>query len=153
MNDDLDILTDLDPDVNYFNEYISENCQCSSFNSIDDYLQFNSTLNDNGFLTIFSQNICSFNSNLDSFLVLFPENAMPDVFVFSETWNDPLLPVLIPGYTGFHTTREGRRSGGVSIFVKDNFTSSQITEICYANNTIEICTINCSEYRKMSFLH
>ena len=50
MNDDLDILTDLDPDINYFNDYISENCQCSSFNSIDDYLQFNSTsLSDNGF--------------------------------------------------------------------------------------------------------
>ena len=142
MNDDFELLTDLDPDMNYFSNYITENCQCTNFDSIDDYLTFNSTsLNDNGFLTVFSQNICSFNSHLDDFLILFPENAMPDVFVFSETWHDPLIPILIPGYTGFHTTRQGRRSGGVSIFVKDNFTTSQILELSYADNTIEICSV------------
>ena len=66
---------------------------------------------------------------------------MPDVFIFSETWYDSLIPIYIPGYTGFHTIRQGRRSGGVSIFVKNSFTTSQILELSYANDTIEICTV------------
>ena len=140
--DEIDVFADMDPDVNYFNDYISDYCQCTTFDTIDDYLNFNSSsLGDNGFLTIFSQNIRSFNANLDNFLLLFPSNAMPDVFVFSETWKDPLVPVLIPGYVGFHTTRQGRRSGGVSIFVKNSYISSQIIELSYADTTIEICSV------------
>ena len=142
MDDELDIYADRDPDVNYFDEFISDYCQCNTFDTIDEYLRFYSTsLSDNGFLTVFSQNIRSLNANLDNFLLLFPSNAMPDVFVFTETWKDPLVPVLIPGYAGFHTTRQNRRSGGVSIFVKDNFTSFQINELSYADNTIEICSV------------
>ena len=142
MNDDPDLLNDMDPDLNYFDEILSENCQCFRFNNVDEYLHSYSTLlSDNRFMTIFSQNIRSFNANLDSFLTLFPENSMPDVFIFCETWKDPFLPVLIPGYTGYHTTRQGRRSGGVSMFVKNNFTSTQIIELSYADNTIEICTV------------
>ena len=77
------MLTDMDPDTNYFDEFISENNQCLRFNNIDEYLHFNSSsLNDNRFITIFSQNIRSFNTNLDTFLALFPESSMPDVFIF-----------------------------------------------------------------------
>ena len=31
MNDDFELLTDLDPDMNYFSNYITENCQCTNF--------------------------------------------------------------------------------------------------------------------------
>ena len=142
MNDDSDWFDDQDPDINYFSEIISENCQHHTFNTIHDYMEVNSTfLNDNRFLTVFSQNIQSLNANLDYFMSLFIGHDLPDVFVLSETWHDSNTPVIIPGYTGFHTTRQGRRSGGVSVFVKYNFNCSQVMELSYADNSIEICTV------------
>ena len=92
-------LTDLDPDINYYDEIISENHVFSSYNSVNEFLNKNPIgLNDNKFISIFNQNIRSFNSNLDTFLNLFNKDNMPDVFVFSETWHDANRPVIIPGY-------------------------------------------------------
>ena len=86
MDDDLNILLDMDPDSNYYDSFFSENCLCSVYHSMNDFMHENSdSLNDNGFITIFNQNIRSLNANLDSFLTLFSENSMPDVFIFSET--------------------------------------------------------------------
>ena len=142
---DDNIFIDLDPDSNYYSQDISQNHVFSSYDNIDDFLKQNThTLNDNNFITIFTQNIRSFNRNLDNFLCLFPDNSMPDVFIFSETWHDSNIPVIIPGYIGYHTVRTDRRSGGISVYVKQSFTSSQILEHSYANSTIEICTIKIS---------
>ena len=142
MSDHPEWLDDQDPDINYFNDFVSENCQHHIFNTIPYYMDVNSTfLNDNRFLTVFSQNIQSLNAKLDNFLALFSGYDMPDVLVLSETWHEENVPVCIPGYTGFHTTRQGRRSGGVSVFVKCHFNSSHVIDLSYADNSIEICTV------------
>ena len=144
-NLDTNMLSDFDPDSNYYTHDISQNHIFSNYDSIDDFLKINSqSINDKNFITIFGQNIRSFNRNLDNFLCLFPENSMPDVFIFSETWHDANIPVIIPGYTAYHTVRTDRRSGGVSVYAKQCFKSCQILELSYANNTIEICTIKIS---------
>ena len=88
--------------------------------------------------------------NLDNFMLLFNRNTMPDCFIFSETWYDGFEPILLPDFTGFHTVRKSRRSGGVSIYVKNSFNSEFIDELSYANESIEICTVKVStEHSKM----
>ena len=77
-------------------------------------------------------------------MLLFDENMMPDCFIFTETWHDGNIPILLPGYTGYHTVRQIRRSGGVSIFVKDSLKSEFIHDLSFANENIEICTLKVS---------
>ena len=80
------------------------------------------------------------NKNLDNFLSMFPDDNIPDIFVFSETWKDSNDPVSIPGYEGYHSVREGR-SGGVSVFVKGQIPSCKLENLSYVNNTIEMVRI------------
>ena len=90
--------------------------------------------------------------NLDNFMLLFKENSMPDCFIFSETWYDGYEPFLIPNFTGFHTVRKNRRSGGVSIYVKNSFNSEFIDELSFANESIEICTVKISNENSKLFV-
>ena len=137
-NDQFD---DFDPDSNYFDDLIADNHVSSSYNSMEDFYNNNPiTLQEANYLSIFSQNIRSFNKNLDSFLLLFEEDNMPDAFVFSETWYDSFVPTIIPGYTGYHTVRDGR-SGGVSVFIKSHINSEKFQNLCYANDSVEVCII------------
>ena len=132
---------DIDPDLNYFDEIISENHVFTTFNSMGDFYTMNPIpMNDNNHLSIIGQNIRSLNANLDSFLLLFNNEIMPDIFVFSETWKDTYDPIVIPGYVGHHTVRHGR-SGGVSVFIKSHLNSEIISNFSYADNSIEICTV------------
>ena len=68
---------------------------------------------------------------------------MPDVFILTETWYDGYTPIVIPGYTGYHSVRIGR-SGGVSVFVKNQIPSSKVDEYCYTNDFLELCTVKIS---------
>ena len=70
---------------------------------------------------------------------------------FSETWHEIHTPVTIPGYVGYHTVRQGR-SGGVSIFVKNNINSSFIKDLSYANDSIETCSVKISNSRSNIFI-
>ena len=47
----------------------------------------------------------------------------------------------IEGYASFHSVRSGRRSGGVSVYVKKSFNSQIISQFTYVNETIEICSV------------
>ena len=112
-----DLLSEIDPNEHYYDRAIAENHVFSTFKSVNDFLEHNRiSLNDNNFVTIFSQNIRSLNCNLDSFLCMFPDDNMPDIFVLSETWYNNSCPVNIPGYAEFHTIRNGN-AGGISFFV------------------------------------
>ena len=148
-----DYLNELDPDTNYFESQLDENHIFSSYFSFNEFTANNSvTLNDSNFISVFNQNIQSFNAHLDEFMLLFNEKSMPDCFIFSETWHDGHTPVLIPGYTGFHTVRESRRSGGVSIFVKNSLNCELIKELSYINETIEVCTVKISSVNSQLIL-
>ena len=135
-------LNDFDPDSNYFDVHLQNNHVFSSYDTLEDFRNNNPVkLDDRNFISVISQNIRSFNANLDSFLLLFDENCRPDSFIFSETWLGENEPVIIPDYTGFHTIRNHGRSGGVSIFVRNSLNAEKINELSYANDTIEICTV------------
>ena len=141
MDDLSEHLLDFDPDPNYYNNNFDGNHVFSVFDGVEDFLKSNPvSIDSQNFITVFNQNIRSINQNLDNFLTLFSENTMPDVFVLSETWHDVDTPVVIPGYNSFHTVRQGR-SGGVSVFVKGQFSSCLVDEYSYANNNVEICIV------------
>ena len=153
MSDLFDYLNEYDPDTNYFDSHLSMNHVFSSYDSVEDFTSGNQALlNDCNFISIFNQNIRSFNANLDDFLLLFDEKSVPDCFIFSETWYDGHEPILIPNFTGFHTARQLRRSGGVSIYVKDSLNSEIINELSYANESIEICTVKISNENSHIFI-
>ena len=87
----LPYLNDLDPDMNYFDAHFNENHLFSTYDSVDEFAQNNHVqFSDQNFISVFHQNIRSFNKNLDSFLLNFDDNSLPDSFIFSETWQLPL---------------------------------------------------------------
>ena len=84
-----------------------------------------------------------FDRNFDSFSCGFSPHNMPNILCFTETWFAPSLTSEIPGYVGHHVTREGR-SGGVSIYVKQQINSKILCNLSYATSTIEVCTVEVS---------
>ena len=111
---------------------------------------------DSGNFFIYHQNIRSFNKNSDEVFLYIDKKLQiaPDVLVFSETWFNLYDITLIEGYSDFHTVRENRRGGGVSIYVKNNYPSKQLKNLSFINEFIEICgvEINLSPQTKVVIL-
>ena len=106
-NIDESLLMDFDPDINYYNNLCNENQLFNTFNSFEDFNVFNREYMDDDHLTVLCQNIRSMNRNLDNLLSLFDENLLPDVIVLTETWHDSNTPVVVPGFSLYHTVRPG----------------------------------------------
>ena len=126
-----------DPDSNYdfFAQNIDSICNCVTLS------EFKNNFSDcNTSLSILNYNIRSFDRNFDSFSCGFSPHNMPNILCFTETWFAPSLTSEIPGYVGHHVTREGR-SGGVSIYVKQQINSKILCNLSYATSTIEVCTV------------
>ena len=138
MDNDLSrFLQNIDPDSNYF--HILNSDSTPSYLSVS---EFKEVMEKNSNFTCINFNILSFQKNSDSFLGLFdkPQN-LPRVFVLTETWFEPHSVKHIPGYQGYHTVREERRSGGVSVYVADVISSRILSEFSFINSSIEICTV------------
>ena len=69
-----------------------------------------------------------------------------DVIFLSETWLTPynFQSCCIKNYQGLHTYRSDCRSGGISIFVKNNYAANPIDELCVCNENIESCVVRIS---------
>ena len=99
---------------------------CSSF-SPDDFRA--SLTSSNGNFVLFNQNIRSFARNFDSFSACFENMNIPiDILVFTETWFTKVSCVEIPMYHSYHSFRNNRMGGGVSIYVRNKIKSVNITE-------------------------
>ena len=48
----------------------------------------------------------------------------------------------LEGYNGYHTLREGRRSGGVSVFCLRGSVSQKFEALCESNDKIELCAVD-----------
>ena len=136
------IHSEIDPDTNYLNEPLNDATDSPSpYYSVAD---FNHIVNkrSNELLCV-SYNIRSYNANKDTFFTTFQTvNSYPDVMVLTETWFTDENAKSIDSYNCYHTIRSDRRSGGVSIYVSDKFKSASVPELCFQNETIEICTIS-----------
>ena len=137
---DQNLLDSIDPDVNYFSTSESHTDEALScrYITID---EFNDVCgNCAGGITILNSNIRSYNSNSDIMYTLLGE-YIPEVLVWTETWFKQSSIKNLPGYNCYHTIRPIGRSGGVSVFIKNNISSKLIDEYCLANDNIEICTV------------
>ena len=84
----------------------------------------------------------SFSKNIDNLLNdLNALSRCPDAIILTETWlNDDIRDFAnIPGYIGFHTIRLNRRSGRVSVFVRDDLNAVVHKDLCLSDQTIESC--------------
>jgi len=97
-------------------------------------------LNNENF-SLFHLNIRSFRANSDELCILLSGmKGKPDLIVLTETWFSEGCVGEIDCYEGFHVFREGRRGGGISIFVKSNIRCSMSNRYSFINDSIEICT-------------
>ena len=83
-------------------------------------------------LIMFNQNIRSSNRNFDC-LFAFINNIEKSVYVIvmSETWFSVTSKCSIEGYNSFHSYRDNRTGGGVSIFIRKSLRSYCISEKNY----------------------
>ena len=141
-NPNYPILQVLDSDDNVFNEVYSglDSDRASLYYSVD---KLNTTFkNNSSHINVTVLSARSFKKNGELFTsVLISFNNTPEVIVISETWgvtgeHDSLS---LDGYNSFHTTRQDRRSGGVSVYAVCDMQLSQIVELSVCNATVETC--------------
>lgn len=93
--------------------------------------QYNANVNAcSSSITIMNLNCRSLLKNVDSVEVLFASmEKVPDICMFSETWLSPksLLPCF-EGLSGFHNFRQEQTGGGVSVFIGNNYVTSDIIQ-------------------------
>ena len=139
----IDNLEAIDPDLNYFGDiHDYDDHSQSKYITIDEYNEL--MLSSDRLFTIYNYNIRSFSANSDSFFSTFSSlSCYPDILVLTETWFTPDFTVDLPSYHSFHSTRNERRSGGVSLFISKKLNSNKIPNLCFVNEAIEVCTVRC----------
>ena len=131
-------MNDFDPDLNYIDQNFTElNSQKSEYLS---FSQFKSVCNKNDYFTFLAYNIRSFQANSDSFFCNL-HGSYPEFLIFSETWFNLDNTSEILDYNSYHTVRQEKRSGGVSIYIKNYFPSFKVDHLCFANVDIEVCSV------------
>ena len=119
-----DNLLEIDPDRNFLNHVVPADGNSnlnSNYFTID---EFNNTISHEN-LCIFNYNVRSFNRNFDAFnAMLSTLSITPDIIILTETWLAD--DVNVENYSAYHTFRETRRSGGVSILYLDSLNACSI---------------------------
>ena len=93
------------------------------------------------------ENIRPFGRNVDEFHSLASElNRAADVIVLSETWFSANTCRDVQGYSGFHTYRADKSGSGVSVFVRDCYTSTHVADfsVCHAYYEFSVARISLS---------
>ena len=131
----------LDPDINHFDNFSDlSNVSMCNYISMSD---FNRKIqNYNNGITIINFNIRSFSANFDGFISCFKNfDSIPDIMVLTETWFKENSLKEVNYFKDYHTVRSSHRSGGVSIYVKDNLNSKKMENLSFCTPFIEICTV------------
>ena len=141
-----DLFREIDPDQNYFNTFFGslEQPRQSNYFSVSQYNQ-SFSINTSDTLTIVNANVRSFNANGEAMAtVLKSLTSVPDVIILTETWLSELSKPYaeLEGYNSYHQVREERRSGGVSIFCRQDLNVETLDHLSVCNQTIETMTIN-----------
>jgi hypothetical protein len=127
----------IDPDNNFHS-----NIPCTYYNSELFNDEF-ANLEDK--FVIIHQNIRSFNCNIDEFTVFLGTLCVDvDVIILCETWLNKGNVGDIGGFRGYHSCREDKRGGGVSIFVSEKLKSKYNFDLTYVSPVAEFCTVNVS---------
>ena len=100
-----------------------------------------------GHFFILHENIRSFGRNFYEFHSFASElSRSADVIVLSETWFSANTSRDVQGYSGFHTYRADKSGGGVSVFVRDCYTSAHVANfsVCHAYYEFSVVRISLS---------
>lgn len=138
LNDLDPYLGDLDPDEQYFQEFLQR--YGSRYYDEESY---NSELvgsNSKDGLNVIHVNIRSFCANSPDFLSYL--NCLKSHFSIiglSETWLSDMNinGAHVPGYSHAHRYRTTRKGGGVSIFIRNDLQFSECQDLCIISDSIE----------------
>jgi len=121
----------MNQDASYFD--VDNRCSFYDCNGFKDIVFGGNSFN------IIHMNIRSVNRNLDEFLLCLTNfKTKFSVIVLTETWLSSSSDWLdIPGYLAFHSIRESKAGGGVSILVKDSLSAELLPSLTYNNQFFE----------------
>ena len=100
-----------------------------------------------GIFFILHKNMHSFGRNFDEFHSIASElSRAADVIVLSETRFSANTCRDVQGYSGFHTYSADKSGGGISVFVRDCYTSTHVANIsvCHAYYEFSVVRISLS---------
>lgn len=114
----------------------STNCCYMSCRAVADLLKDNR-------ISLLHLNIRSYAANFKDLSALLDMNKVyPSVIILTETWFNGNSCQNITGYTSYHSFRVDRGGGGVSIYVRSDYKSYIISQLCVVNNDMESCGVN-----------
>lgn len=136
-------MDNLDPDIHYL-EGLFDSIEASQQSLYINVTEMNKLLSEhNEYLSFLNYNIRSFNANSDSFFSMFShQNIIPNILCLTETWFKTDSTEEIEGFSSSHVIRPSIRSGGVSLYVKNELKFHTISMFCRADINIEV---NCIE--------
>ena len=136
----LSILLRLPPIIMLFNDFHeSDPVDCKIYNRTE--LNALKNVFDNK-IWLMNFNIRSFHKNSDEFYGYIDQLvSKPDIYCLTETWFSNENCADVSNYEAFHTYRDQRTGGGISLFVKSNYKSVVLSELSYVTNVLEVCTI------------
>ena len=150
-----EVFDHLDVDYNFFNNSSSDPQQ-NSWSSYYSSNQFNyqcntERLDNESNLKIINMNIHVFSANgLDFNAHHATLNVKFDVICLTENWlniADENIN-LFPGYTSYHSIREQRLGGGVSVFINNKFESNQLYDHSFNYEFLESVCVNVKKGRE-----
>jgi len=96
-------------------------------------------------ISILHMNIRSFQKNSDEFIVFLEQLVeRPSVIILTETWFTTEFTADLWGYDAYHTVREDRRGGGVSVYVSKCFKHKNIPQWSIISENAEYCSVEIS---------
>ena len=141
LDNDNDIFSDIDANLNHFNEIYPDLNNVNKSQYYEQKAFNNLKITDNDF-KLFHHNIRSLNRNFDQLTALLSTlKTKFDVLCFTESWlhySDEKL-IYLENYKSYHSLRpEGMRGGGISIFISDKIRNvSKIATVSKSNDIIE----------------
>lgn len=148
MNNIGDAIDDLDVDINHFNQ-VYPNLDGLNQSKYYDYDLFNSDcVKSSADFAVYHSNVRSLYPKYSDFLAhLSLLDCTFDALCLTETWLTPasVCMVDINNYNSFHLLRsDGRRAGGVGVYMSDVFKSKRLDNLCFCLDFIECLIIECS---------
>lgn len=94
-------------------------------------------------LKLIHLNIRSVNRNLDEFVIFLQSTCVEfHVIILSETWlgNSSEFPD-VDGYLAFHSVRQGKAGGGISVLVRNDIQVQLIPQLSFISDLCEMCSV------------
>ena len=139
-------LFDLDVDLNYFNEQYP-NLGREDQSKYYDLKELKSNMKDESIdLAILNLNVRSVLSKIDEFTALLHMMGCKfDVICLTETWlSEPVQNLAnIMSFNAYHRVRDGRRGGGIAIYVNEQINCRSLDDLCVSLNHVECLFLEC----------